>query len=127
MEAALFVWFAGISHSLVTMLALIGGVTFCVLGFVSFILYLEGKKQDFSKTTKYVIVPLAFLSLLVASIIPSEKTLYMMAGAYFGQKAVQSEMADDVYKMIQKKLKTYVESPEEAIKDGKKISDEVKK
>ena len=45
-------------------------------------------------------------------LIPNQKTVYMMAGAYVSQKMVQSETADKVVKIVNRKLDDYLEEVE---------------
>lgn len=63
---------------------------------------------------------LGLLLIFVANIIPSQKTMYLMAGAWAGQAVVQSETADKVLKIVNGKLDEYLNDVEKSVKEGVK-------
>ena len=67
------------------------------------------------RTAKWTIPFAVFLTLLTA-LLPSEKTLYLMAGGYFGQQVVQSEQVGKVVKIIDIKLDEYLKEAENKLK-----------
>ena len=119
MEFALFVWLASVIHTLS------GVLVFCAillaLAVVADLIctashnaVYDGKlKFPFQKTWgKWCTVGALFLALLT-SVIPSEKTMYMMAAAYGAQQVVQSEAAEKVVKIVNGKLDEYLAEIEE--------------
>ena len=52
----------------------------------------------------------------IATLLPSEKTMYLAGAAYMGQKAVQSEAADKVVKILNNKLDEYLKEAEDKLK-----------
>lgn len=73
---------------------------------------MEVWKFKWLKKPAFVIILLG----LTVSIIPSEKTMYMMAAGFAGQKVVQSETADKVVKILNSKLDEYLVEIEEKTK-----------
>ena len=119
MEFALFVWLASVVQTLS------GVLVFCAillaLAVVADLIntashngvYSEKKKFPFQKTWgKWCTAGALFLALLT-SIIPSEKTMYMMAAAYGAQQVAQSEAAGKVVKIVNGKLDEYLAEIEE--------------
>ena len=119
MEFALFVWLASVVQTLS------GVLVFCAillaLAVVADLIntashngvYSEKKKFPFQKTWgKWCTAGALFLALLT-SIIPSEKTMYMMAAAYGAQQVAQSEAAEKVVKIVNGKLDEYLAEIEE--------------
>lgn len=113
MELALFVYLAGVVSG-------IGGfmVFITIALFVALFGYImaytlqptyDHVKWEFKK--KYILVPV--IAGLIASIIPSEKTMYMMLAGYTAQTVVQSDTADKVLKVINSKLDGYLEEAKE--------------
>lgn len=131
METMLFIWLASaispIKFVITGVCAVVGA--YCV-GKVLFAMF----NSDYSYTKRYepeqyekamevwkfkglkkpafVIIILG----LTVSIIPSEKTMYMMAAGFAGQKVVQSETADKVVKILNGKLDEYLAEIEEKTK-----------
>lgn len=115
MELALLVWFA----------STVGGLSF-TLGALSFILccaiiidiivagshnavYDEKKEFPFKKTWGKWCTVGAIVLAMIATILPSEKTIYLMLGAYTGQKIIQSETAGKVLEIVNLKIDDYLE------------------
>lgn len=133
MEAALFIWFAGV----------VGGVS-AFLGFVGIALALativitgimfgvwsengEGEEDRPRLKTPSWLVVLGLFLVLVANILPDQKTAYLAGGAYLGQKAFQSETAGKVLEVVNMKLDDYVEEmKKEALKSKGKSEKEPK-
>lgn len=57
---------------------------------------------------------------IIVTVIPTEKTLYMMAAGYGAQAVVQSETADKVLKIVNGKLDEYLNDVEKSVKEGAK-------
>lgn len=112
MELALFVYLAGIVGTLGRFLVVTLGIgIFGVLVFLLVAWYQVdccGRKfSEFYKTLRNACIGLFCLG-IVASLIPSEKTMYMMLAGYTTQSVVQSETADKVVKVINTKLDEYL-------------------
>lgn len=130
MEFALFVWLAsvigGISSFLhgfgVCLLVAISAWVF--LNFISRGEYEKKYKPEVyenagnhlkSKLWKFGVF-LSVMLMFIASILPSQKTLYIMAGAYAGQQAIQSETAGKVVTIVNSKLDEYIAEAEKSLK-----------
>lgn len=124
METLLFIWLAS---NIGYVAGWLGGiVTFLFFAnvalWVIFPVYaIDHSKEENSKfrafnfrTAKWSIPLALFLSLMTA-ILPSERTLYLMAGGYFGQQVVQSEQVGKVVKIIDIKLDEYLKEADEKI------------
>lgn len=55
---------------------------------------------------KMLLMP-SLIMILFASLIPSEKTMWLMAGGYITQEAVTSEIGQDVLTIVKEKVKEY--------------------
>lgn len=111
MELSLFIYLADIIPSF--------GNLFAALSFVSvlcsFVLHLAWLHEVFDKYYKsWVVVPLVLAT--VACIIPSQRTMYKMAGAYFTQEVVLSDTAGKVKKLLDSKLDEYIIELEKSAK-----------
>lgn len=67
---------------------------------------------------KWIKWPATFCVLLyvIASALPEQKTMYLMAAGYASQKMVQSEAAEKVVKIINLKLDEYLQEAEKELK-----------
>jgi uncharacterized membrane protein len=72
------------------------------------------KDDDSSKTVDYCkkIGHISAIIVVVCFFIPSQKTIYMMAGASIGREVAQSDIAIKVKKIIESKLNDYVKELE---------------
>lgn len=123
MEFALFVWLASVIHTLS------GFLVWCaiLLGLAVIAdlintashngVYSHKKKFPFQKVWGKWCTAGALLLALIASIIPSEKTMYAIAAAYGAQQVVQSETADKVLKIVNGKLDEYLVEMEKTVKE----------
>lgn len=122
METMLFVWAAANLASIATFFAVCGAVILGLLLFFSIShainneVYNKKDKYPISKTNWKVATAFALLSIFIANIIPSERTMYMMAAGYASQKMVQSEAAEKVVKIINLKLDEYLQEAEKELK-----------
>lgn len=131
MAAMLFVWFAGVSASIKAFLVMVGfAIGMCII----FIPLFAGMAKDdetahslWAKLGKWF-APVIFVMFAVAACMPSEKTTYMMAGAYVGQKVlVESDASQKVYSIINKKLDAYLteDTTEKAEKSVRNTAEKV--
>lgn len=67
---------------------------------------------------KWIKRPVTFLVLLyvIASALPEQKTMYLIAAGYASQKMVESEAAEKVVKIINLKLDEYLQEAEKELK-----------
>lgn len=122
METMLFVWAAANLTNIATFFAVCGGVALGLLFLFSLGCAINndayGKKDKYpiSKRSWKVATAFALLAIFIANIIPSERTMYMMAAGYASQKMVQSEAAEKVVKIINLKLDEYLQEAEKELK-----------
>lgn len=111
MEAALFVWLAGNVGSIKNTLVLFV-VGFLVLTVISFFMMLNCEEYNDEKRMKHLpehtwwkwFAGISIFISLFTAIIPSKDTLYLMAGAYFGQQVIDSPEVDKVRAIINQQL-----------------------
>lgn len=125
MELALLVWFAGVAEGLQHALTVVGFIssflTIAGYGFWNFC-YVCNKANP-SPPKKRFALPIILICLsawVVGLLIPNQKTIYLMTGAYVSQKIVQSEAADKVVKIINGKLDEYLKETEEKLSSKEK-------
>jgi len=115
----------------------LGGVTFIlgvalVLTVVArFFIYLDDKSGEFivlNKVVKWMIGLVLALS-LIGHLIPSKRDMAIIAAGGITYNAVTSEKAKEIgnrgSELLLKKLDQMLEDPVEAVKDAKKVVDEV--
>lgn len=123
MEIALFIWVASVVGNIGALL--ITTSVLCSLWFLVWTagtaidndIYKHQKPYPIRKVTGKFLVIYAALGLLFAAIIPSEKTMYMIAAGYGGQKVLESEAAGKVVKIINQKLDSYIDEVETKVKE----------
>lgn len=123
MEFALFVWLASVINALSGVL-----VFFAILLALAVVadliitashngVYDHKLKFPFQKAWgKWCTAGALFLALLT-SLIPSEKTMYVIAAAYGAQQVVHSEAAEKVVKIVNGKLDQYLEEIDKSVKE----------
>ena len=102
MELALFVYLAGLANSVSALFGLIGGAVLLISCMVTLFLYLEEMQHKIKRWWFISALSCCFIS----SIIPSEKTMYMMAGAYAAQTVATSSVASKTLELIESKIET---------------------
>lgn len=105
-----------------------------VLGFIFLISHVESDTDKFRETVKKILkidVIIFVISIGISTIIPTEKTSYLMVGGYLAENVVKSdqfnntisksgEIVDKLTKIVNNKLDQYVEET------GKKLTEEKK-
>lgn len=126
MELALFVYVAGIVGQLSSALGFVCFAVLLIVGVATF-LWLPVMGEDYSKEYKKLYkkivttcLPIFILCGAMNTLLPNEKTLYMMAAGYGTQAVVQSETADKVLKIVNGKLDEYLAEMEKSVKEGAK-------
>lgn len=105
MPIELIIYLAGISEGITIFLMLFG----IMGGAVALFPAMErGRMTPFGAVAALVGV----LALLLAAAIPSERSIYMMAGAHMGKEVIQSETGKKVHKLLDKKLDEYLQTLE---------------
>lgn len=125
MLALFLVWFAGIAENFATFLWWVFGVGGLIFGGITFFTMLVNSESStpypypLQKRWGKWMIAVCLASGLTASLIPSEKTVYLMGGAYLGQAVVQSEAAEKVTRILNGKLDSYLTEMEASV-TGKK-------
>ena len=99
--AAIYIYLASVINALDVFLSLLA-----ILGLVSwtvYTLFYYVECDRYHGKTWVVICSIA--ALFVTVFIPSTKTMYMMAGAVLGEKAIESEIGQQTFELIQLKIK----------------------
>ena len=102
MELALFVYLAGIVGKLSGLFIAIACLSGCIFVMCGLTLMLDGNKNY--KKPMYINLFALLFSAIVATLLPSEKTMYLMAGAYTTQAVVQSNVGKKTVDLIEQKL-----------------------
>lgn len=115
MELALLVWFASTIEGLSFAFGFFSFVLACTVVITSIdaashnAVYSHKKEYPFKETwCKWCTISSIVLA-LIATILPSEKTIYLMLGAYTSQKIIQSETAGKVLEIVNLKIDDYLE------------------
>ena len=113
MNAAIFLYLVDVLQS-ISVIAVLVGIAF-LIGYAVFTgIYVIEHEEYHGQQWPLVVIAVCFG---VAALIPSSKTMYMMAAAVVGEKAIES----DVGKQLQEMLKLKLEQ------EFNKMKDEVKK
>lgn len=114
MELALLIWFASVSTGIAKLFGTLAFVTFVttafVLGFSLMYSFVEDEKLKIFEYKKSIIGVFIFslVSGLISVVIPDERTVYLIAAGYAGQKIVESDKfqksTNDVYEIVNMKL-----------------------
>ncbi|CAH1066778.1 Uncharacterised protein [Acinetobacter phage MD-2021a] len=136
MELALLIWFASVSTGIAKLFGTISFVTFVtaafVLGFSLFYSFVEDEKLKIFEYKKSIIGVFIFslVSGLISVVIPDERTVYLMASGYAGQKIVESDKfqksTNDVYEIVNMKLEQIKRDMQEDLDDVNKTEGEKK-
>ena len=133
MEMALIIWLAGVVTPLKTfiLLAVVGICIFCLAHTLSAHLNSDTYTRDYNpekygeakevlkfKWVKRYVISVVLLS-VTYSLIPAQKTMYLMLAGYVGQGVVQSEASGKVVKILNKKLDKYLENADDKLLDKK--------
>lgn len=121
MFAVFFVWFASVVERVSGFLG--GTALACILLFAAWTLFIGMNNGIENRTDPYpikrrwgkVMLAYAVITGAIWSIMPSEKTVYMMGGAYIGQEVIQSDTAAKVKKLLDSKLDQFLEEGAEKV------------
>lgn len=134
MELALLVYIISFISSL-TALLIVSAIASLATLVVSWIVVIENQDHDYQSTSRHErnaktrdsakkYKKAAFIVLIVtgfvSTVIPNEKTAYMMVAAYAAQKTVENpdviRVSGKVLKIIEDKMDTYIDEAEKAVK-----------
>lgn len=100
MEAALFIWFASVVGNLQKLLFITGGFVLALFAAITIgtaihrdIYGSASEPWPIYKKVWKITVAAGLILLLVAGLIPNQKTMYLMAGGYLGQNVLMSDTA----------------------------------
>lgn len=86
----------------------------------------QGRRDTSFKIFKYCVI-IVSIAMLLKVLLPSEKTAYIMVGAYAAQKVVENDkvqaMSGKVMTIIEQKLDSYIE---DGIKEAEKVNAKTK-
>ena len=102
MELALFVYFAGIVSKLSGLFVFIA-IASGISGLICLAAVLFDNDKSYQKSV-YICLTTWLCSALIATLLPSEKTMYLMAGAYTTQAVAQSTVGQKTVELIEQKL-----------------------
>lgn len=100
MSAALFFYLADVIHSIRILLFTVGLIVAMVGAF--FTLYYSVEKSKYHGKNWIWVV--SIVSFSVCAIIPSTKTMYMMAAAVLGEQALESKVGQQLKELIELKI-----------------------
>lgn len=103
MELALFVYLAGVVGNLVNVFITVATIAILIVLSIAPFAIMEDDNKGMLKAI-YIAVATTVFSTFMAVIIPSEKTMYLMAGAYTTQAVVQSTVGKKTVDLIEQKL-----------------------
>lgn len=106
MEFAFFVYLTSLAGSIKGML--LGTAMLIAMGYMYSVLFVFIDQGTLVIVKKRYVGFFAVL-MIVGSIIPSERTMWMMAGAYASQTTVQSNIGQKVLVMIEQKIDKEIE------------------
>ena len=104
MDLVLFIYLASVVEGVSKLLLSLGFILTSVSGIFLIVIVFDNLKDHlFNKLIKYTI-PSAIILFVVVTLIPSERTMYLMGGAYLGQQIIKSDTIDKVSDIINLKL-----------------------
>lgn len=122
MEFALFVYIAGIVGNLSAFFevsATIVGLLFIALSLRTGMnndIYEKEESYPYRKALGKFMIVYIITGFFLVALIPTQKTMYLMAGAYGSQAIIQSETAGKVVKIVNSKLDEYIAEAEKSLK-----------
>lgn len=82
------------------------------------------ERKEWSKTIIKIFAPLFFVVAIIGILLPSEKTAYVMVGAYTAQKVAENpevqKLSGKVLTIIENKLDSYIDEAEKKMKEKSK-------
>ncbi len=100
MNTAIFIYLAEVMNNIGVICGLAG--LFGLIGFAIFTAIYAFENNKYHCKNRTWIVPLVFIA--ISCFVPSKKTMYMMAGAVLGEKALESKMGQQLQQIVELKL-----------------------
>lgn len=127
MEFAIFIYLAATANKIIGILALVGIAILVVILLISGVASIENisqparEKYPLESRRGQIATMIGVILILLAIILPTERTLYMMAAGYLDQKVPQSSIGENIVKLINQKLDSYlVKEPSSSDKGSNK-------
>ena len=104
MDLVLFIYLASVVDGITMLVFILGFVLIGVSCVLSVAIFSDNLKDHiFNKLFKYALTT-AIILFVVGTLLPSERTMYLMGGAYIGQQIIKSDTMDKVSDIINLKL-----------------------
>ena len=100
MEIVLFLWLAGIVDSVKGGITAGAATSALVLFMAIPLMHIETNQPAYRQTWWRVTFWISICAIIFAGLLPNKNTLYLMAGGYYGQKALQSDTAQKVLTIV---------------------------
>lgn len=100
MEIVLFLWLAGVVNALSFLSFMFGLLGGAALIFLAAVFNDNGGVSLWTKLWWKVGLAFCCCAIIFSAILPNKNTLYLMAGGYYGQKALQSDTAQKVLTIV---------------------------
>jgi hypothetical protein len=117
MSLVLIIYLAGVIASISKLLVFIFGITLAV--YIGYIIW-HGSMYPTMKGIRVWPIVLILLAGLTNSLLPSERTMWMMAGAYTGEKVMESTIGKQTLELIELKLAEELEVIKGKVKEKTK-------
>lgn len=101
MSLVLIIYLAGVIASISKLLVFVFGITLAY--YISYVIW-HGTIYPTMKGIRVWPIVLILFAGLTNSLLPSERTMWMMAGAYTGQQIVESNIGKQTVELIELKL-----------------------
>lgn len=100
MEIVLFLWLVGIVDFV--KVGIVVGVIFSSTTLIMAIpiMHVEVNRMAYHQTWWKITFWISICAIIFSAILPNKNTLYLMAGGYYGQKALQSDTAQKVLTIV---------------------------
>lgn len=121
MSLVFLIYLAGVITSIAKFLVFIFAITICIYA-VYTLSYIFINQDDWHKRGKFYKWPLAVILACgtIGAFLPSERTMWMMAGAYTGEKVMESTIGKQTLELIELKLAEELETIKSKVKEKTK-------
>jgi fumarate reductase subunit C len=121
MSLVLIIYLAGVISSISKFLGFIFAST-CVFYVLYVVGYLLSNADYWNKRGKFYSWPIAVILACgtIGTLLPSERTMWMMAGAYTGEKVMESNIGKQTVELIELKLAEELETIKSKVKEKTK-------
>ena len=112
MNAAIFLYLVDVLSSINAVCVLVGILLLIAYGIFTVIFFIENESYH----NKNWPLTVAAVCLGIAALIPGKPTMYMMAASVVGEKALESEMGQQLQQMLKLKLEQEFEKMKAEVK-----------